>query len=406
MPRILAHRRLRAATRLPPSPCCAPCRPPRATAEPGVLRATLAERAARGDRAQLAGTGRGHLGELPGRLRRGAAGLSGHRARRGAHDVPRQPGPHRRPARRHRQHPRRGLQRQHARRTDAVPVHGAGRGPGRGPAHRGAAHARRAGLRARSGRTSAAPSSRRWRRTCPSPVTCCSRSCAARMFAGTPYAHDALGTRPSFDKTTAQMLKTFHDTWYAPNNAILVIAGNVDPQARTQRGQAALRRHPRQEAAAQAARCTCARCSRPLSGRHRSALRHADDRDAHARAARPGLRGARGARRRAQQPALRALRPRAQGQGDRRRVRARTTAAGRGSPTRRCPSRAAMTPRRSQPRCARSWRAWRARACPEELVSRGQAAGARRRPVPAQFDSGTRLGLVGRDRALRPGLAG
>jgi zinc protease len=53
----------------------------------------------------------------------------------------------------------------------------------------------------------------------------------ARMFAGTPYAHDALGTRPSFDRTTAAMLKRFHDTWYAPNNAILVIAGNVDPEA-------------------------------------------------------------------------------------------------------------------------------------------------------------------------------
>lgn len=53
----------------------------------------------------------------------------------------------------------------------------------------------------------------------------------SRMFAGTPYEHDALGTRPSFEKTSAQMLKGFHDTWYAPNNAILVIAGDVDPSA-------------------------------------------------------------------------------------------------------------------------------------------------------------------------------
>jgi len=53
----------------------------------------------------------------------------------------------------------------------------------------------------------------------------------AQMFDGTPYAHTPLGTRESFDKTTAAALKQFHDTWYAPNNAVLVIAGDVDPAA-------------------------------------------------------------------------------------------------------------------------------------------------------------------------------
>ncbi len=53
----------------------------------------------------------------------------------------------------------------------------------------------------------------------------------AQLFEGTPYAHTPLGTRDSFNKTTAAMLKQFHDSWYAPNNAILVIAGDVDPLA-------------------------------------------------------------------------------------------------------------------------------------------------------------------------------
>jgi len=51
------------------------------------------------------------------------------------------------------------------------------------------------------------------------------------LYAGTGYAEDALGSRPTFDATTGKVLQGFYDKWYVPNNAILVIAGDVEPQA-------------------------------------------------------------------------------------------------------------------------------------------------------------------------------
>ena len=64
-----------------------------------------------------------------------------------------------------------------------------------------------------------------------SPMYVLSMRLREALFAGTTYAYDALGTRASFEATTGAMLKQFHQRWYAPNNAILVIVGDIDPQA-------------------------------------------------------------------------------------------------------------------------------------------------------------------------------
>jgi zinc protease len=51
------------------------------------------------------------------------------------------------------------------------------------------------------------------------------------IFAGTPYADEGLGTVESFKKIQAPDLKAFYKKWYHPNNAIMVIVGDVDPVA-------------------------------------------------------------------------------------------------------------------------------------------------------------------------------
>ncbi len=53
-----------------------------------------------------------------------------------------------------------------------------------------------------------------------------------RLLGGTPYAKNGLGTVEDFAKNVNSVqLKRFYDTWYHPNDATYVIAGDVDPQA-------------------------------------------------------------------------------------------------------------------------------------------------------------------------------
>jgi zinc protease len=52
----------------------------------------------------------------------------------------------------------------------------------------------------------------------------------AALYQGTPLENSGLGTRPSFNRTTGAMLKKYYDEWYAPNNAVIVIVGDVEPQ--------------------------------------------------------------------------------------------------------------------------------------------------------------------------------
>ncbi len=57
------------------------------------------------------------------------------------------------------------------------------------------------------------------------------RDVQAYAFAGTAYARQGVGTVAAFNRLTGADLKKFYERWYGPNNAVLVIAGNVDKEA-------------------------------------------------------------------------------------------------------------------------------------------------------------------------------
>jgi zinc protease len=51
------------------------------------------------------------------------------------------------------------------------------------------------------------------------------------MFVGTPYAQPGVGTRDAFDALDVAALKSYYDEWYRPNNAVLIVVGDIVPSA-------------------------------------------------------------------------------------------------------------------------------------------------------------------------------
>lgn len=66
-----------------------------------------------------------------------------------------------------------------------------------------------------------------------------------QLMAGTPYANPGLGTVRSFGRQiNAPQLQAFYKTWYHPGNAVLVVAGDVQPKQALIQVEAAFGRIP------------------------------------------------------------------------------------------------------------------------------------------------------------------
>src|SRR3546814_12246330 len=52
----------------------------------------------------------------------------------------------------------------------------------------------------------------------------------ARVWAATPYGHPVVSDSEKTDGIAVQDIRDFYDTWYAPNNALLIASGRIDPR--------------------------------------------------------------------------------------------------------------------------------------------------------------------------------
>ena len=77
-----------------------------------------------------------------------------------------------------------------------------------------------------------------------------------------PYHHSTIGSMEDLDAASLEDVSAFFRTYYAPNNAVLSIVGDVEPAQARAWARALLRRHPGQPGhPAAAATCRCRRRS-------------------------------------------------------------------------------------------------------------------------------------------------
>ena len=126
---------------------------------------------------------------------------------------------------------RRGRQRVHDRGCDGVSPDRAVALPPAGAVARGGPHGGRcASISARS-----TPSGR-WSRRSAAGATRTSRSACCRRSSTTtrsnvhPYKHTAIGSMRDLEAASIDDVRGFYETYYVPENATIVVAGDVDPE--------------------------------------------------------------------------------------------------------------------------------------------------------------------------------
>lgn len=71
---------------------------------------------------------------------------------------------------------------------------------------------------------------RRWR-TEDAPESFAWETAMATAFQTSPYRHPTVGWMADLEAMQAEDVRAWYQRWYAPNNAVLVVAGDVDPEA-------------------------------------------------------------------------------------------------------------------------------------------------------------------------------